>query len=507
MSAQAQRWILPGIALATVALHLVTANTYGIFRDEYYYIACADRLAWGYVDHPPFSLAILAIVRAIFGEGQFALRLVPALVGGGAVYLAGAVAREMGGKTYAQMIAALGFLVAPVFRGVTSYYSMNVFDHFFWALAIYVLLRLINTGDGRWWLIFGAVCGVGLLNKISVLFLGFGLVAGLLLTPQRKQFLDWRLYAGGAIALAIFLPHVVWEWRNGWPMIEFTRNAALYKNAPIGPLNFFLSQLLMMNPIGAPIWITGLLAGFFAPALRPYRLFSWLFLAVFLLLALTYGKDYYLAPAFFAVLPMAGVFLEQYTATRARRLRRAVPIAQVVSFALLAPLAFPVLPIETFLRYQAFIGIRPPASEKGIANDEVPQHFSDRFGWEEMAQSVRKALDTLPQEQQEKAVIVCGNYGEAFALEYWAKKYGLPPSFTAHNNGYLWGPPTGDASVVISVNLARLGDLSKYFGEVREIGHHTAQHCRGGERDIPLYLCTKPQKTWAEAWPMLKFYI
>ena len=501
-----ERWILPGIALVTAVLHLATALNYGIFRDEFYYIACANRLAWGYVDHPPLSIAVLRLWQSIFGDGQFALRVVPALVGAGCVYLAGLIARELGGKTWAQAVAALAFLVAPVFRGVTSYYSMNVFDHFFWALAIYVIVRLINTGDGRWWLVFGVVCGLGLLNKISVLFLGFGLVVGLVFTPQRKAFLDWRLYAGGAIALVIFLPHVIWEMRTGWPMVEFTRNAALYKNAPIGVIGFFLSQILMMNPLCLPLWIAGIVAGFFAPGLRPYRVLAWTFLSVFLLLALSYGKDYYLAPAFFAVLPLAAVWLETFTESHARWMRRAVPRIMAGSFIILAPLALPVLPTATFLRYQAFIGIKPPSSEIGV-NDELPQHFSDRFGWERLARDVQIAVAQLTPQERAEAVIIAGNYGEAFALEYFAKQFNLPPSFTPHNNGFLWGPPPGNAESVIVMNMGGPEKLSQMFDSVREIGRHTAVYSRGSERDFPIYFCSKPKKAWPEVWPQLKFYI
>ncbi len=507
MNEKLERWMLPGLAVLTTVLHVLTSLNYGIFRDEFYYIACANRLAWGYVDHPPFSLAVLALVQAIFGDGQFVLRLVPAIVGGANVYLAGLITRELGGKAFAQALAALCFLVAPVFRGVTSYYSMNVFDHFFWALAILVLAKILVRGDPRWWLVFGVVCGVGLLNKISLLFLGFGLVVGLLLTPHRRHFLHWQLYAGGAIALLLFLPHIVWEQANGWPMAEFTKNAALYKNNPIGPVGFLLSQLLMMNPLGAPIWMAGLLAGFFAPALRNFRLLSWLFLAVFLLLALAYGKDYYLAPAYFAIVPLAGIFIEQFTETRARARRRTILLALATSFLVLAPLAMPVLPIESFLKYQAFIGIRPPASEKGVVNDELPQYFSDRFGWEEMAHNVKAAIDTLTPEERKGLVIVTDNYGRAFSLEYFAEQYGLPQAYTAHNNGYLWGPPPGDATAVLLLMNATPEELAKSFGAVRQVGEHTAKYSRGNEAKIAIYYCTQPKTTWAEAWPMFKHFI
>lgn len=507
MSVRGERWALPATAIAATVLHLATAMQYGIFRDEFYYIACAKRLAWGYVDHPPFSLAVLALVQAIFGHGQFALRVLPALIGGANVYLAGRITRELGGKTYAQCFAALAILVAPVFRGVTSYYSMNVFDHFFWGLAICVLARIVVTGNVRWWLLFGVVCGLGLLNKISLLFIGFGLVVGLVLTPHRRHFRAWQLYAGGAIALLIFLPHLAWEQLNGWPMVEFTSNAARFKNAPIGPIGFFLSQILMMNPIGAPIWLCGLVAGFAAPELRPYRIFSWMFLTIFLLLALSYGKDYYLAPAFFTILPLAGIYIEQFTERRARGLRVAIPALQLASFVLLAPLALPILPIETFLKYQAAIGIRPPASERGLQNDEVPQHFSDRFGWEAMAQDAKAAIERLTPAQRDGLVIFVGNYGRAYALEYYAVEYGLPPVFTSHNNGYLWGPPLGDGHAVLILTDDGPDELARNFGLVQECGRHSAKYARNVERNLGIYFCSEPKFTWAEAWPKLKAFI
>lgn len=507
MSGRAERWALPAFALAAVVLHLATALNYGIFRDEFYYIACAKRLAWGYVDHPPLSLAVLALVQALLGDGQFALRLVPALVGGLNVYLAGRITRELGGKPFAQAFAALLVLVAPVFRGVSSYYSMNVFDHCFWALALLVFARILATGNPQWWLAFGVICGLGLLNKISVLFLGFGLIVGLLCTPHRRHFLHWQLYAGGAIALLLFLPHILWEMANGWPMVEFTANAAKYKNAPIGPLGFFTAQLLMFHPLAAPLWLTGLIAGFFASALKPYRALAWLFLAVFLLLAFTYGKDYYLAPAYFALVPLAALFLDQLTAHRAPALRYAAPATLAITFLFLVPLAVPVLPIDTFLKYQAAIGLKPPASERGTQADELPQHFSDRFGWEEMAQSTQAAIRKLSPAQREGLVIFVSNYGRAYALEYFANEYGLPPAYTTHNNGYLWGPPPGEPASVLILTGDSPEELAEAFGQVTELGQHTAPYARGSESRLRIYHCAQPKYAWYEVWPRYKNFI
>ena len=95
------------IPAAIVAFHLLTWRQYGIFRDELYYLACARHLDWGYVDHPPLSIALLAGIRAVFGESLFALRAAVALVAGGVSLLTADTARSLGGGPFAQRLAAL----------------------------------------------------------------------------------------------------------------------------------------------------------------------------------------------------------------------------------------------------------------------------------------------------------------------------------------------------------------------------------------------------------------
>ncbi len=118
--------------LAVVALQLATGWRYGLFRDEFYYLACASHLDWGYVDHPPLSILVLAGVRGLLGDGLLAVRLVPALLLGLLVWLAARLARELGGGRFAQSLAGLTVAVAPEYLALTGFYSMNAFDLVFW---------------------------------------------------------------------------------------------------------------------------------------------------------------------------------------------------------------------------------------------------------------------------------------------------------------------------------------------------------------------------------------
>lgn len=145
------------IALGTVAVHLVTSGNYGYFRDELYYLACADRLAWGYVDHPPLSIAVLAATRALLGDSLLAVRLPAILASAATIVLTGRLARELGGGRYAQALAALSFALMPVALGMATFYSMNALDLLFWVAAVLVLVRILGGGDRGWWLAFGAV--------------------------------------------------------------------------------------------------------------------------------------------------------------------------------------------------------------------------------------------------------------------------------------------------------------------------------------------------------------
>lgn len=493
-----------GFALFRFCLNAFTATGYGYFRDELYYLDCARHLDWGYVDHPPLSIAVLKLFTLLFGEGLFAIRLPVMLAGAATVFLTGWLAREMGGGRFAQALACLCAVFAPVLLAMGTFFSMNAFDHLFWTLAVLVLVRLINSGDTRWWLVFGFIAGLGLLNKISLLFLGFAVVAAMILTPYRREFVKWPLWVGGVIALLLFLPHLAWQAWHGWPTLEFTKNAALYKNAPQGPMGFFLSQLLLAGPLAAPVWLAGIGYGLFARGGKKYRWLSLVFVCVFLLLSLTYGKDYYLGAAFPMIFALGGVAWERGTRNH-RWVRTVYAVLLVVSSLALLPYVLPVLPVPRLLAYLNFVGIAPPQQERS-ALGALPQHFADRFGWRELADVVAQAYYTLPEADRDQCCVLVSNYGEAGALNLFGAPLGLPPVLCGHNNYFLWGPGACTGEVLLVYHFSR-EDLLPYFGEVSEVARYEHPHVMPYQNDLPLYLCRKPKKPLREVWPELKRFI
>jgi 4-amino-4-deoxy-L-arabinose transferase-like glycosyltransferase len=493
------------LALVKILIHLWQHPAYGYFRDELYYIACAEHLDWGYVDHPPLSIAVLAATRALLGDSMFAIRLPVVLAGAAMVVLTGLLARELGGGRFAQALAAMGFIVMPVMLVMSTFFSMNALDLLFWAAAVYAAVRMIRTGEPRWWLGFGVVVGLGLMNKISVGFLVLGIVLGLLLTAPRLLLNRW-FWLGGTIAALIFLPHVIWQLAHGVPTVEFMRNAATLKIAPMSAAEFLGAQILYTNPATVPIWIAGLASFLFLPALRPFRFLGIAFLFVLVLLIVQGGKPYYLAPGYPMLLAAGGVAWERLSARRGWHWLRPVLVLLVSLIGLaVLPLAVPVLSPQTFARYAAAIGVEAPQEERG-QRVELPQPFADRFGWENMVATIARAYHALPPQEQARAVIFASNYGEAGAVDFFGPRYGLPRAISSHNSYWLWGPGDreADLAIVVGVPRERLDDLC---GEVTHSETIVSPYAAAFETNLPVHVCRRFKRPLHEVWPELKRYV
>ena len=494
-----------GLALATLAVHLLALTQYGWFRDEFYYVACARRLAWGYVDQPPLSIALLALLRAIAGESLLAMRLVTALVNAASVYLVARLARDLGGGRFAQALAGVAALLAPIFLAVGRFYSMNVFDVLLWTVAALALVATVRDGRPRRWAWLGLVMGLGLLNKISMMWFGMGLGAGLVLTSQRRHLLTPGPYLAAAIAVACFVPHLLWQIANGWPTLEFMRNAAGHKMVAVSALDFVLAQFLVMGPGNLLVYLPGLLFALFAPAARPWRIFAVLFLAVAaLLMAAGTSRANYMAAAYPPLFALGGVAWERWT-ERAPRATRGALLALVGLLGLpCIPLAVPILPVESFIRYQAALGIKPSTEERKRVGP-LPQHYADMFGWEELVAAVAKAAERLTPEERARTVVFGQNYGEAGAVEVLGKRLGLPRAISGHNNYWLWGPGDWDGSVVIIIGGDR-ADNAAFFESVAVAGTWDSPYAMPYERGLDISIGRRLKGSPRDAWPQLKHY-
>ncbi len=500
------------IALAQLVIQIVFHNDYGYFRDELYYIACSKHLALGYVDQPPLSIFILAITRWIAGDSLQAIRFLPSIAGAGVVIIAALTARQLGGGRFAQGLASLSIVAAHVLLGAGRYFSMNAFDVFFWALAIYIVVKIFVEDRPRLWIWFGVVIGLGLLNKYSVGFLCVGLIASLLLTPSRKHLATKWFWLGALIAFVLFLPHLLWEIKNGLPSIEFMRNASQQKNVPTPLLEFLLGQFREVNFFNAPIWLFGLYFFFFHPDGKRLRFLSWLYVILFAIFAVGNGKAYYLSPAYPVLLAGGSVILERSWQNRPWRWMKAVyPCLMVALTVLAVPLALPVLPIGKFIEYQKLLGFTPKSEERTSVS-VLPQGYADEFGWEEFAATAAKIYQTLTPGERSNCVIYVRNYGEAAAIDFFGKQYGLPDALCAHNSYWYWGPgeKTGDIAIILGSRRdlkANLDDLQRAYKSVEPSLKTECNLCMPYENGRQFFICRGMETTFQNIWPSERFVI
>jgi 4-amino-4-deoxy-L-arabinose transferase-like glycosyltransferase len=299
------------IALAKLVFHIYFNNRYGYFRDEFDYIACGDHLGWGYVDQPPLIPFLVHISRAVLGDSLRAIRFIPALASSLLVVQAALIARELGGKRYAMLLTAVTIVIAPQYLSNGSLLGTNCLEPNLWMGCAYFVILAIKRNDPRYWLWFGVIAGLGLEEKYSIALFGFGIVVGLLLTEQRRAFLNKWIWLGGVAAFLIFLPNLLWNTHYDWPFFQLMHGIrAEHRDVVLPAGQYFLQQTLLVDPITAPIWIAGLIAFLFWSPLKPYRVLGWSYLVCYTTFFLLHGKNYYLAPIYPMLLAAGAVVIE-----------------------------------------------------------------------------------------------------------------------------------------------------------------------------------------------------
>jgi hypothetical protein len=512
--------IVIAMALGKFLFHCYFNNRYGYFRDEFDYMACGDHLAWGYVDQPPLIPFLIHVCRAILGDSLRSIRFLPALASSLLVVQAAVLAREFGGRRFAMLLSAIPVVIAPQYLSNGSILGTNCLEPNLWMGCAYFAILAIKRNDPRYWLWFGVVAGIGLQEKYSIAVFGVGMITGLLLTAQRRVFLNPWIWLGGLAAFLIFLPNLLWNIHNHWPFVELMQNIRADGRDVVLPLpQYFFQQTLLVHPFTAPIWITGLIAFFFSPRLKPYRALGWCYLACFTVFFVLRGKNYYLAPVYPMLLAAGAVTIESaingqriegretasLKTSRSFRawLKPAIVIVLLASGAHLAPVVVPVLSPDKFIAYMKYLPMKLPVMEHSHARAALPQWYADQFGWEEIVDETAKAYNQLSPAERSGCGIFAQDYGQAGAIDFLGRRYGLPPALSGHQTYFLWGPRgySGNCLVVLDDRRERLEEL---FEHVEYVGT-SADNPYALERQIPVYVCRGARfGTLEKVWPQLK---
>jgi 4-amino-4-deoxy-L-arabinose transferase-like glycosyltransferase len=512
--------IVVAIALAKFVFHCYFNNRYDYFRDEFDYMACGNHLAWGYVDQPPLMPFLIRVCRAILGDSLRSIRFIPALASSLLVVQTAVLAREFGGRRFALLLSAITAVIAPQYLSNGSLLGTNCLEPNLWMGGAYFAILAIKRNDPRYWLWFGVVAGIGMQEKYSIAAFGFGMVVGLLLTAERRVFLNPWIWLGGLAAFLIFLPNLLWNIHNHWPFVELMHNIrAEGRDVVLSLPQYFFQQTLLVEPLTAPIWITGLIAFLLSARLKPYRALGWCYLVCFTVFFVLHGKNYYLAPVYPMLLAAGTVVIESAIEGKAADgaarqglkmgrnwrvwLKPAIVVVLLVGGAHLAPVVVPILPPDEFIAYMKYLPMKLPVMEHGHERAVLPQWYSDQFGWEEIVAETAKAYNQLSPAERPGCGIFTQNYGQAGAIDFFGPRYGLPPALSGHQTYYLWGPRgySGNCLVVLDDERERLEEL---FERVEYVGT-SADNPYALERLIPVYICRGAKfGSLEKIWPQVK---
>ncbi len=299
------------MALGAVIFHIALNGQYGFHRDELDFIMNAPQLSWGYVSYPPITPFFARIGLELFGESLRGFRVLPAIVQGIVMILAGLMARDMGGKRNAQILTAFAVFIAPVslFGGTVIMYF--AFDYLWWVLVAFFTVRLLATDDARYWLGIGVGIGLGMMTKYTMAFWVAGLVVAALVTPARKYLRSKWLYLGAALALLIFLPNLIWQAQHDFIAFDYLSSIHA-RDVSWGRADDFLAEQLYLttNPLSLPIWAVGLSLCLFSVSMKRFRPLGWMFIVTFALFFINKGRGYYTGPAYVMLLAAGAVWFE-----------------------------------------------------------------------------------------------------------------------------------------------------------------------------------------------------
>ncbi len=498
---------VPALAVAAVLVHvLVNAlSPYGAHRDELLYLAMGRHLRLFRMDFPPM-IALVANAERLLGDSLVVVRIVPALIHGLLILLAARFAALLGGGRYARLLAGAAVALSPVFLRSGALFQPVVFDQLWWTLGLLLLLNIGRAGSDagaarRGWIAYGAVCGLGLLTKFSILIFGSASLVAILLTPLRRWLATpWAWIAAGMVVL-IGAPSLAGQISLHFPVMGQIRDLSAVQLERVGPADFLAGQLLMVG-LGAVLALAGvirLLRGSDAGG----RAVAWTAITCVLLLLVLRGKAYYAAPIYPALFGAGAAALSAWSAGRhgARRLAvRSAAVVLLVGPALLTlPFGLPILPPPLMARYAAGLGVAEGTRANWGEVLELPQDYADMLPWEGQAAAVGRAYAALSPADRAQVVIAASNYGEAGALDFYGPRWGLPPAIAPVGSYWYFGPGDRPGNVVLKLG-GDLKDIEPLFRSCEIAGYADSRWAVPEERHAAVFLCRGPSQPVQALW-------
>lgn len=424
--------------LKIIIPYLLQNPVYEPHRDEFLYLAEGHHLAWGFMEVPPV-LSLFAWLTHLFGDGIFWVKLWPSLTGAAVFIISGKIIQSLGGKNFGLILLFLAFIFSGYLR-VFFLFQPNPPEILFWTLIAFSFIRYVQTKENKWLYLFGISVGLGMLSKYSVAFYTVSILLSLLLTPHRKVFANKHFWYAGLIGFIIFLPNLIWQYKNNFPVVVHMQELQQTQLQYVNPGDFLKDQVIIFLPCFF-IWITGLI---FCLLSRQFRFIGLAYVFVITLLLIGHGKDYYSLGVYPPLFSFGAVAFERYTAVKRRWLRFACIIFIFIIGISFIPIALPILPPRQLADLYVKLHTEKTGTLKweDLQNHPLPQDFADMLSWKEMTQKVAKAYSTLTPEEKKHTLLFCDNYGQAGAVSFYASRYNLPQVYSDNASFLYWLPDT-----------------------------------------------------------------
>ncbi|WP_299123353.1 glycosyltransferase family 39 protein [uncultured Winogradskyella sp.] len=463
-------------------------RNYGFHRDELLHLSVSEHLDWGFMEFPPFIGFIGKLSYWFFDYSLLGVRLFPTLAGVGILILCCLIAKELGGKTKAIFLAGICILAfLPFYRNHTLFQPV-AFDQLFWTLGFYFLIKFFNSQNKKFLLLLGLTLGLGLMNKYTMLVWAFGISIGLVFYQKGKLFKNKWLYISALLALFIFLPNIIWQIQQHFPLLTHLQTLSENQLEDISPLAFLLDQLEMLPTF--IMFLLGLSGLFLMKKLKAFKTIGIASIIIFFTLWILKAKTYYV----FALYPLvfaAGAVTVEKLLNKKPNWIYAIPISALLLMVYFIPDLTPILSIDNYVKYANL-------KEQNDGRIELTGDYADMFGWEEQVRLVDSVYRNLSTTEQKNCVIWGENYGEAGALKIIGKEYNLPNPISRHGSFWTWGFGNKNAEVWISLGNEKPA-VDYAFDDVQLVKIITHKYAIGEENGIPLYICRNP-KVDIEAW-------
>jgi 4-amino-4-deoxy-L-arabinose transferase-like glycosyltransferase len=485
------------IALGFLILHVAAGGRYGFQRDELATLEDARHLAAGYVAYPPITPFFGRISLDLFGTSLRGFRFFAALAQAIIVVLAGLMARELGGKRFAQVVAAFSVAISPVSLASGALMQYVAFDYLFWVLTAYLLIKLLRSGNPVLWVPIGIAIGLGMMSKYTMIFFVASIVVGLLVTDARRYLASKWLWIGVVVSLLVFLPNLIWQIRHHFISLDFLQHIHA-RDIRIGRTQHFLVEQIGIpaNIFTIPLWIAGLFFYFRSPAGKRFRMIGWMFVITLLIFFVAKGRSYYMAPAYPMLLAAGAVLDERWlhllSGMSARILRVATAAVLILGGIIAASITLPLAPVN---------------SKWWQVANKIDSDFREEIGWPDLVAEVAQIYNSMPPAERASTGIIAANYGEAGAINLYGPAYGLPRAISGINSFWYQGYPSPPPKSLIVIGMGHQY-RNQYFQSCEVAGHITNPYgIQNEEAERPeIYLCRQLRQPWPDFWADFRYY-